>query len=235
MTRSILLLVFILTALRSFSQSEWLLYTRTIRDSHGNFRFDQNVVPKFTLNKLLRLEVGLRHGENTSALDAYYHYKIELQTRRFWNTVSFLTRMSDNIIKSPTVYSKSNYLAIAEGRIQLTSRFIALMGLGGVASFQRNGVKDVAPSFHGDKRIFPTYRVSLRYLVNEDWFVSAVYGAYDTFNPYFPESPFLQIDTEYDFSHRVALYAYFRYQYDKQVNAALNDFLGLGIRIGSRQ
>lgn len=235
MTRCFLLVFFFFTTVNCFAQTDWLLYTRTIRDAQGNLRFDQNIVPTFTLNKLLRLELGLRHGENTHTFDAYYHYKVELQTRQFWKTLRFVTRLSDNIIKTPAVYSKSNYLAIAEARIRLASRFIALLGAGGVASFQRNGIKEATPSFQGNRRIFPTYRVSLRYLLSKDWFVSAVYGAYDTFNPYYPESPFLQIDTEYDLSNRLSLYAYFRYQYDRQVDSALNDFLGLGIRLGNRQ
>jgi len=228
--RIVLLLLFLLMFTGSFAQTEWLLYTRTIRDTYGNFRFDQNVVPNVTLNKLLRLELGLRHGETTNAFSAYYHYKVELQSRYFWKRLRFITRLSDNIVKSPTVYSRSNYIAIAESRFPF-GRFTALVGVGGVSQCQRNGIKDAAPSFGGSKRTFPTYRVGLRYLVREGWHATLVYGAYDTFNPYYPESPFLQVDSEYELSHHVTLYGYFRYQYDHHVDTGLNDFLGLGVRL----
>jgi len=212
------------------AQTEWLVYMRTVRDSKGNFRFDQNIVPNIRLNNVLRLELGIRHGETTEAFDAYYHYKVELQSRYFWNHLRFVTRLSDNIVKAPTVYSKSNYIAIAESRFPF-GKFTAIIGAGGVASFQRNYVKDAAPSFGGARRIFPTYRLSLRYHINKEWYVGAVYGAYDTFNPYYPESPFLQADSEYELTHNVTLYGYFRYQYDRHVDSGLNDFLGLGVRL----
>ncbi len=231
MLKAILLPGCLIVAFGCFAQTEWLLYTRTIRDSHGNFRFDQNVVPNFRVNKLLKIELGLRHGETTDAFDAYYHYKIELQSRSFWERIRFIARLSDNIVKSPVTYSKSNYIAIAESRFPLSQRFALLVGAGGVASFQRNGLKDATPSFSGDKKIFPTYRVSLRYFIRKEWFASAVYGAYDTFNPYLPKSPFVQIDSEYDLSAHVILYGYFRYQFDHHIDSALNDFIGLGLRL----
>jgi hypothetical protein len=233
--RGSLFVLVVFTTVNCFAQTDWLFYTRTVRDVHGNLRFDQNVVPTITLNKLLRLELGLRHGETTHVFDAYYHYKVELQSRYFWRTVRIVTRLSDNIIKSPDIFSKSNYLAIAETRVRLSSRFVGLFGVGGVVSFQRDGIKDAVPSLHGGKKVYPTYRASLRYLLTNDWFVSGVIGAYDTFNPYLPESPFLQIDTEYDLSNKIALYAYFRYQYERHIDVGLNDFLGLGIRFGNRQ
>jgi hypothetical protein len=230
MLRSLFFAFCLFTTIGSFAQTEWLLYTRTVRDSQGNFRFDQNIVPNIKLNNVLRLELGIRHGETTGAFDAYYHYKIELQSKYFWSKIRFLTRLSDNIVKAPAIYSKSNYIAIAESRFPF-GKFTALVGAGGVASFQRSGVKDAAPSFNGARRIFPTYRVTLRYHIKKEWHVGVVYGAYDTFNPYYPESPFLQVDSEYELTHRVTLYGYFRYQYDHHVDAELNDFLGLGIRL----
>ena len=216
----------------TFAQStEWLIYARTIRDSKGNFRFDQNVVPNIRINDLFRVELGIRHGETTDAFDAYYHYKVELQTISFWNTVKFFTRLSDNIWKSPTIYSRSNYLVVAESKFVLHPKFYLLVGAGAVAQYQRDNVKDAAPSFSGARKIFPTYRLTTRYHATERWFVDAVYGAYDTFNPYPAASPFLQLDTEYDLSKHVILYGYFRYQFDHHVDAALNDFLGLGLRL----
>jgi len=230
MLRGLFFVIGFLTTVQSFAQTEWLLYTRTVKDSKGNFRFDQNVVPNIRVNDILRVELGLRHGETTEAFDAYYHYKVELQSKYFWKHIRFVTRLSDNIIKAPAVYSKSNYLTIAESRFPL-GKFSVLAGAGGVASFQRNGVKDAAPSFGGARRIFPTYRVSLRYHIKKEWYVGAVYGAYDTFNPYLPESPFLQVDSEYELTHKVTLYGYFRYQFDHHVDVELNDFLGLGVRL----
>jgi hypothetical protein len=177
------------------------------------------------------LELGVRHGETTRALDAYYHYKVELQTKSFWKTLRFVARLSDNFIKAPVVYSKSNYLAIAESRFTLSPHIKILLGAGSVFSFQRDGVKDAAPSFGGNRKIYPTYRASFRYLFYDRWFADAVYGAYDTFNPYLVTSPFLQIDSEYELTHHVTLYGYFRYQFDHHVDDALNDFLGLGVKL----
>jgi hypothetical protein len=233
MWRSIVLLVVSLVIVNhALAQgTEWLLYTRTIRDAKGNFRFDQNVVPNIRINNVLRLELGLRHGETPGAFDAYYHYKVELQTKSFWKTVRFVARLSDNIWKSPNVYSRSNYLAFAESRFKLYPKFSVLVGAGGVAQFQRNNVKDAAPSFGGQRKIFPTYRLTARYHASDRWFIDAVYGAYDTFNPYPALSPFLQVDSEYDLTEHVILYGYFRYQFDHTVDTALNDFLGLGVRL----
>lgn len=212
-------------------KTEWLLYTRTIRDAKGNFRFDQNVVPNIKINNTLRLELGLRHGETARSFDAYYHYKVELQTKSFWKTLRFVARLSDNIIKAPTAYSRTNYLAIAESRFKLGSNFSLIAGVGGVAQFQHDNVREAAPLLKGNRKIFPTYRLTVRYRVNERCLVDAVYGAYDTFNPYPALSPFLQIDTEYDLTHHVILYGYFRHQYDHHLDKPVNDFLGLGIRL----
>jgi hypothetical protein len=233
MLRGVVLLVLSLVLVNHIQaqNTEWLLYTRTIRDAKGNFRFDQNIVPNIKVSKTLRLELGLRHGETTRAFDAYYHYKVELQTRSFWKTLRFVARLSDNIVKAPALYSRSNYLAIAEGRFNLNPKFSVLVGAGGVAQYQRNDVKDVAPSFGGTRKFFPTYRLTARYHVSERWFIDAVYGAYDTFNPYPALSPFVQADTEFDLSDHVIFYGYFRYQFERQVNDPVNDFLGVGIKL----
>ena len=233
MWRSVVLFVVsLVTVNHALGQNtEWLLYTRTIRDANGNFRFDQNVVPNIKINNVLRLELGVRHGETAQAFDAYYHYKIELQTKSFWKTLRFVARLSDNILKAPTVYSRSNYLAIAESRFKLNAKFTVLVGAGSVAQFQHDNVKDARPLFSGNGKIFPTYRLTVRHHASERWFVDAVYGAYDTFNPYPPLSPFLQIDSEYDLIRHVSLYGYFRYQFNHHINTPENDFLGLGIRL----
>jgi len=211
--------------------TEWLIYMRTIRDAKGNFRFDQNVVPNIRINKILRLELGLRHGETTQSFDAYYHYKVELQTKLFWNKLRFIARLSDNILKAPTIYSRSNYLTIAESRFKIDPKFSLIIGAGGVAQFQHNGIKDAAPLLNGNRKIFPTYRLTVRYHASERWLIDAVFGAYDTFNPYLARSPFFQVDTEYDLTKHVVLYGYLRYQFDHHIDTPVNDFLGLGIRL----
>jgi hypothetical protein len=233
MWKSVLVFVVsVVTVNHTVAQStEWLIYTRTIRDPKGNFRFDQNVVPNIMINKLFRIELGIRHGETSDAFDAYYHYKVELQTKSFWRTLKFFARLSDNIWKSPTIYSRSNYVVVAESRFAIHPKFSVLVGAGGVAQYQRDNVKDAVPSFSGSRKIFPTYRLTARYHATERWIIDAVYGAYDTFNPYPAASPFLQVDTEYDLTNHLILYGYFRYQFDHHVDTALNDFLGLGIRI----
>ena len=77
-----------------------LLYNRLIIDARGNIRTDQNIVPTFRLNKLLKLQVGFRIGERPHNLNSYYHYKVELQTKQFWNVLRFVARMSTNVIES---------------------------------------------------------------------------------------------------------------------------------------
>jgi hypothetical protein len=216
----------------SFSQNiDWLLYTRTIRDAQGNFRFDQNVVSNFKLNKVVRMELGIRHGETSQAFDAYWHYKVELQTKFFWKTLRFFARISDNVIKSPTVYTRTNYLAIAESRFKVASKVTFIAGVGGVAQYQKDNVNEAAPILNGSPRFFPTYRFTFRYHFSERLFADAVYGAYDTFNPYLTNAPFFQVASEYELTKHVSLYGYFRYQYDRHIDVPFNDFLGLGVRV----
>jgi hypothetical protein len=81
-------------AVRKTEAVSLLLYNRLIIDAKGNIRMDQNIVPTFRLNKLLKLQVGFRLGERPHNLNSYYHYKVELQTKQFWNILRFIARMS---------------------------------------------------------------------------------------------------------------------------------------------
>ncbi|HEX8060354.1 MAG TPA: hypothetical protein VF473_05430, partial [Cyclobacteriaceae bacterium] len=132
------------------------------------------------------------------------------------------------------VYSRSNYLAIAESRFKLHPKFSFIFGAGGAAQFQRDNVKDATPMFRGNKKLFPTYRLTARYHASKRWFVDTVYGAYDTFNPYLPSSPFVQVDTEYDLTTHVVLYGYLRHQFDHHIDTPVNEFLGLGVRLKTK-
>lgn len=209
-----------------------LVYTRIIQNVNGTYRVDENVVPNFRLNKLLRLELGIRHGETSGRFDSYNHYKIELQTKSFFNTVRIIARMSDRIVKYTTpVYSNTNYLMIAEGRYPISKSF-RIMGAGGyVWTYQKNNQLETLPVAQGVQDHYFTFKLALRYLLHDKGFIEVVYGAYDVFNPYPLSAPFSQLACDYDLSHRCTLYSYFRYQYDKHLDHPLNDFLGLGVNI----
>ncbi len=213
-----------------------LLYSRTIVDVHGNVRFDQNVVPTFRLNRTLKLQVGFRLGERPRNFDAYYHYKVELQTRQFWNTVRFLARMSTNVIENPgpdggVPYTRSNYLGVAEGRYPLSKKFLFVGGLGYVYTFQKDNNLDGLPVVDGVRKTHLIYKAALHYEFSERGFVGAAFGTYDVFNPYNLNEPFAQVDCEYDISERSTLYTYFRYQEAGHFNEPLNSFIGLGVRL----
>lgn len=215
----------------------WLIYTRTISDNNGHLRFDQNVVPTIRLNKWLFLEAGIRFGETSQKFDSYFHYKLEVQTKSFWRTVRFFARLSDNIIKYQTPdYRKSNYLIVAESEFPLT-RSITFQAAGGyVFSYQQNNSTDGRPVFvNGKRNNYPTFKISLKYKLNDKGSVEIVYGAYDVFNPYLLSSPFLQVGLDYELGKRTALYSYARYQYSNQVDVPMNNFLGLGVRIRGRK
>ena len=210
-----------------------LIYSRIISDANGNIRIDENFVPNIRLNHWLKLELGIRQGERPQRFDSYYHYKVELQTKSFWKTFRFLIRLSDNVIKYPSPeYSKSNYLFVGEGKFPLSKSVVALVAGGYVFTFQQNNLIDGLPSFNkGVTNNYPTFKLTMRYLINEKGFVEAVYGAYDVFNPYLLSSPFLQISTEYEIAERCDLYSYFRYQYSNSIGTPLNDFLGIGVKL----
>lgn len=211
----------------------FLIYARLISDASGNIRIDENFVPNIRLNKWLKLELGIRQGERPQRFDAYYHYKVELQTKSFWKTVRFIARLSDNVIKYPNPdYTKSNYLFIAESKFPLSKSFVALVTGGYVFTFQENNSIDGLPSINsGIENNYPTYKLAVRYLLKDRGFVEAVYGAYDVFNPYLLSSPFLQTTFEYEITERLDLYSYVRYQYSSSIGEPLNDFIGLGVKI----
>jgi len=209
-----------------------LLYARVISDAHQNYRTDENVVANFKLNRLLRIEAGIRQGERPGRFDSYFHYKLEVQTKSFWKTVRVIARVSDNVIKYPApVFSKSNFLMVAEARIPIAHRFSALVAGGYVYSFQRPDNQEASPSINGTMNSYPTYKLAIQYELIGKGHIGLVYGAYDVFNPYLIESPFVQVDSEFELSRRVGFYGYFRYQFDKSFLVPLNDFLGFGVRV----
>ncbi len=213
-----------------------LLYNRIIVDVHGNVRFDQNVVPTFRLNRTLKLQVGFRLGERPHIVNAYYHYKVELQTRQFWNALRLLARMSTNVIENPgpdggLPYTRSNYLGVAEGRYPLSKQFLFVGGLGYLYSFQKANNLDGLPIVDGVLKTHLIYKAALHYEFSGRGFVGVAFGTYDVFNPYNLSEPFAQVDCEYDLSERSTLYTYFRYQEAGHFTEPLNSFLGLGVRL----
>lgn len=210
-----------------------LIYARIITDVNGNLRTDQNIVSNFRLSRLLKLELGVRHGETTNQFGAYYHYKIELQTRSFWKKVRFIARMSDNVVDYTNPdYRRSNYLLIAESKWPLSESWVVLAAFGYVyASTQSNSQESLPNIDEGKGNNYPTYKAGIRYLIREKGNLDLVVGSYDVFNPYLLVSPFMQAGFDYEFTKRTALYSYFRYQFDHQINVPLNYFLGIGVRI----
>ena len=213
-----------------------LLYNRIVIDAHGNVRFDQNVVPTFRLNRTLKLQIGVRLGERPQNFNSYYHYKVELQTRQFWNAVRFLARMSTNVIENPgpdggSAYTKSNYLGVAEGRHPLSKKFMLIVGIGYLYSFKKNNYLDGTPVADGMQNNHFIYKAALHYEINPRGFVGVAFGTYDVFNPYNLNEPFAQVDCEYDLSARSTLYTYYRYQEAGHFNEPLNSFICLGIRL----
>ena len=201
-----------------------LVYTRVIHNNNGTFRVDENIVPNFRLNKLLRLELGFRQGETSQSLGSYNHYKVELQTKYFYNKVRLLIRMSDRIVRYPSpTYSNSNYLMVAESRFPLGKDFTILAAAGYVCTFQKDNILEGWPITGGAKDHFPTYKLSLRYNLNGKGFVEAVYGAYDVFNPYPVSAPFMQASFDHHLSTRCTFYSYVRYQFNQTPDAALNE------------
>lgn len=209
-----------------------LVYGRLISDAAGQWRVDENMVLNGQLNKWLRGEIGIRQGERPQRFDSYYHYKVELQTRNFWNHVKFIARLSDNVVKYPSpIFSRSNYLFIEESRFSVAEKVSVLAAFGYVFSYTRNGSQEAIPSAGGSSNLYGTWKLALRYAFSHKGHAQAVWGAYDVFNPYVLQSPFLQVDFEQEMTGRLALYSYFRYQYDHRVETPLNNFLGLGVRV----
>jgi len=210
-----------------------LVYARVITDANGNWRIDQNIVPNFRLNRWLKLELGVRHGETTNQFGAYYHYKLELQTKSFWKKVRFVARMSDNVVDYTTPdYRRSNYLFIAESKLPLSKSWIILAAFGYVYSSTQNNSQEGLPNIDAGKgNNYPTYKAGLRYLIRDKGNLDLVVGSYDVFNPYLLVSPFTQAGFDYEITKRTALYSYFRYQFDHQIDIPLNYFLGAGVKL----
>jgi hypothetical protein len=208
-----------------------LVYVRVIHNPDGTYRVDENIVPNFKLNRLLRLEVGFRQGQTSGSLGSYNHYKVELQTRWFYSKFRFFTRLSDRIVRYPTPpYSNSNYMMVAESRFPLGRSFSILAAAGYVYTFQHNNTLEGLPITDGAADHFPTYKLALRYDLHGKGFVEAVYGAYDVFNPYPVTAPFTQASFDYHLSHHATLYSYFRYQFSKTLDVPLSEFMCVGVR-----
>ena len=206
------------------------LYERVIWDAQGNVRYDENIVSNFKLNSWLRGEGGIRFGHRPQKIDSYYHYKLELQTKSFWQTVRFFVRLSNDINKSTPVYARSYYLAVAEARRPVSKSFSFLAAWGQVLATQRDNSSDAAPSFSGTQTNYMAYKVGLRH-TGENGFVEAMVGNYDVFNPYMPSNSFLQMHFERDLSKRVSFTSNLRYQFNTSLNKPLSYFIIAGVRL----
>lgn len=214
-----------------YSRTSWLIYARVIRDAHGNVRVDENIVSAFRLVPWLYLEPGLRVGEADAG--SYAHYKVEFRTKSFWRTIRMFVRMSDNIVAyGEPHYRRTNYLAVAESVWPLSRSFSFLAAIGNVYSRQVTNSLEAWPSLSmGAYNSYWIYKASIRYHVNDKGSVEIMAGSYDVFNPYLPSMPFVQASFDYHFTHKTALYSYFRYQYNRQQGQPVNDFLGVGVRL----
>lgn len=208
-----------------------LVYARTISDSKGNFRFDQNIVPNFKIAKWLRMEIGYRHGERSGNIGAYDHYKIEFQTKSFFDRTRLIARMSDNIVRlSSPDFSRTNYLVVAETKIPVSKKIEAIANIGYVFSFQKNNVYEAVPESSGDADSHGIYKFGVKYKI-KNGVLEAVFGSYDIFNPYQLSQPFCQLGFDCELWERGTMYSYYRYQYNQSFSTSFNNFLGLGVKI----
>ena len=207
------------------------IYERVIWDAKGNVRYDENLVSNFKLNRWLRAEGGFRLGHRPQKFDSYYHYKLELQTKSFWNTVRVFVRLSNDINQSAPVYARSYYIGVAEVRRPITKSVSFLAAWGQVLATQRNNSLDGRPSFNGIQTNYNAYKIGLRYSLKDKGFIEAMCGNYDVFNPYPPANSFLQMHFEYDLSKRVSFTSNYRYQFDKNIDKLLSTFIIVGVRI----
>jgi hypothetical protein len=207
------------------------LYERVIWDAQGNVRYDENIVSNLKLNPWLRAEGGIRFGHHPQKFDSYYHYKLELQTKSFWQTVRFFIRLSNDVNKSTPVYARSYYLAVAEVRRPISKSFSVLAAWGQVLATQRDNSSDAAPSFSGTQTNYMAYKIGLRYAMKEKGYVEATLGNYDVFNPYMPSNSFLQTHFEYDLSRRTSFTSNLRYQFDHSLDKPLGYFIIAGVRL----
>jgi hypothetical protein len=207
------------------------LYERVIWDAQGNVRYDENIVSNLKLNSWLRGEGGLRFGHRPEKFDSYYHYKLELQTKSFWQTVRFFIRLSNDVNKSTPVYARSYYLAVAEARRPISKSFSFLAAWGQVLATHRDNSSDGAPSFSGVQTNYMAYKIGLRYTLREKGFMEAMVGNYDIFNPYMPSNSFLQMHFEYDIAKRVSFTSNLRYQFNQSLDRPLGYFIIAGVRL----
>ena len=206
------------------------LYERVIWDAQGNVRYDENIVSNFKLNSWLRGEGGIRFGHRPEKFDSYYHYKLELQTKSFWQTVRFFVRLSNDINRSNPVYARSYYIAVAEARRPISKSFSFLAALGQVLATQRDNSTDGSPSFSGTQTNYMAYKVGLRH-TRKKGFTEAMVGNYDVFNPYMPSNSFLQMHFEQDLSKRVSFTSNLRYQFNTSLDKPLSYFIIAGVRL----
>lgn len=207
------------------------VYARVISNAGGHKRVDENIVGNFKLLSWLRLEAGFRQGERPHAPDSYYHYKLELQTKYFWNRVRFIAKLSDNIINLPSPsYRKTNALLAVEAKHAFSSSLQASGGVGYVSSAQQLGAPDFLPTSQGTQLNYPVFKLALKYRYSKRGLVEGSYGSYDVFNPYYYNSPFAQLLTEFEISHACTFYSYFRYQYNNYVFRPENYFLCAGLQ-----
>ena len=207
------------------------IYERVISDAKGNVRYDENIVSNFKLNRWLRTEAGIRLGHRPQKFDSYYNYKLELQTKSFWNTVRVFVRVTNEITQSAPAYSRSYYISVAEVRRPLSKLFSFVAAWGQVLVTQRNKSVDAMPSFSGTQANYTAYKIGLRYLLKEKGFTELMCSNYDVFNPSPPANSFLQLHLEYDLSKRISFTSNLRYQFDKTIDKPLNNFLIAGVRI----
>lgn len=208
-----------------------LIYNRTIRSTNGAYRMDQSIVPNIKLNNWLKVELGFRLGETVTQHHAYSHYKLELQSKRFWKTARIIARLSDNIVRYKLpVFTKSNYLLVAEGQHPFARSFTALFAYGYVLTWQQNNLLESTPIRKGKRDFYSTYKLGIRYSLKDKGTVEALWGAYDVFNPYLLSEPFTQLSFDYYFLKRVSLYSYYRYEFNKRIDVPLNTFYTVGLK-----
>ncbi len=207
------------------------VYERVISDAKGNVRYDENIVSNLKLNQWLRGEAGFRWGHRPQKFDSYYHYKLELQTKSFWNTVRVFARLSNDINQSAPLYVRNYYLAVAEVRRPLSKSFSFLAAWGHVLATQRNNSLDGTPSFSGTRTNYIAYKIGVRYSLKQKGFVEAMCGNYDVFNPYVPANSFLQAHFEYKLSIRTSFTSNLRYQFDKSIDKPFSYFFIAGVRL----
>ncbi|MBS1645795.1 MAG: hypothetical protein JST67_00500 [Bacteroidetes bacterium] len=205
-----------------------LVYARVIVDAQKEWRTDQNIVGNFKICNWLRLEAGTRLGEKQQAFTSYCHYKIELQSKWFYDVFRVLTRLSDNVTYYPApTYRKTNAIFIAEAKYPLSKSFHVLAAGGYVFSSHQSNKPDFMPSAAGTQKNYPIFKLSLKYLYKKAE-VEATYGSYDVFNPYLYNQPFAQILGAYEVSKRCKLQSYCRYQYNNNVAVPYNYFFSFG-------